>query len=158
MRGGLSQVVRVLISLLISSHYVYYLRAWHRLRESLNGRENMARRKVKNGEKRAIFCRPFKLSLAPTICLWVSEDVIGQLFIYYFYPWLNGEKSQSSKPYVPLSTFFCGWLLLKCSAIGKPYNSENKPRGLCFSKALFERLIFGGGLYSEGLRGGKFAF
>ena len=33
-RGGhrpLSQVVRVLISLLISSHYVYYLRAWHRL-------------------------------------------------------------------------------------------------------------------------------
>ena len=27
----LSQVVRVLISLLISSHYVYYLRAWHRL-------------------------------------------------------------------------------------------------------------------------------
>ena len=54
--------------------------------------------------------------------------------------------------------FFCGWLLLKCSAIGKPYNSENKPRGLCFSKALFERLIFGGGLYSEGLRGGKFAF
>ena len=27
----LSQVVRVLISLLIRSHYVYYLRAWHRL-------------------------------------------------------------------------------------------------------------------------------
>ena len=27
----LSQVVRVLISLLISSHYVHYLRAWHRL-------------------------------------------------------------------------------------------------------------------------------
>ena len=25
-----------------------------------------------------------------------------------------------------------------------PYNSENKPRGLYFSKALFERLIFGG--------------
>ena len=75
-------------------------------RESLNRRENMARRKVKNGQKRAIFCRPFRLSLAPTICLWVSEDVIGQLFIYYFYPWLNGEKSQSSKPYAPLSTFF----------------------------------------------------
>ena len=29
----LSQVVRVLISLLILSHYVYYLRAWHRLGE-----------------------------------------------------------------------------------------------------------------------------
>ena len=105
-------------------------------RESLNGRENMARRKVKNGEKspwgqcltrpvpncrcrsgfwlvpenfcvflpnqkaerrrpfgtglvrhcpqglfspfftflRTILFRPFRLSLAPTICLWVSED------------------------------------------------------------------------------------
>ena len=30
----LSQVARVLISLLISSHYVCYLRAWHRLRYS----------------------------------------------------------------------------------------------------------------------------
>ena len=29
--GGKSQVVRVLISLLIRSHYVYYLRAWHML-------------------------------------------------------------------------------------------------------------------------------
>ena len=35
-------------------------------RESLNGRKNKARRKAKNGEKR--------LSLAPTICPWVSED------------------------------------------------------------------------------------
>ena len=105
-------------------------------RERLNGRENMARRKVKNGEKspwgqcltrpvpngrrrsdfllvpenvcvflpnqkaerwrpfgmglvrhcpqglfspfftfhRAIFFRPFRLSLAPTICPWISED------------------------------------------------------------------------------------
>ena len=105
-------------------------------RESLNGRENMVRRKVKNGEKspwgqcltrpvpngrrrsgfllvpenvcvflpnqkaerrrlfgtglvrhcpqglfspfstfhRAIFFRPFRLSLAPTICPWISED------------------------------------------------------------------------------------
>ena len=44
----------------------------------------MARRKVKNGEKssfspfftfrRAIFFHPFSLSLAPTICPWVSED------------------------------------------------------------------------------------
>ena len=33
--------------------------------------EKMARRKVKNG---AIFFRPFSLSLAPTICPWVSED------------------------------------------------------------------------------------
>ena len=46
-------------------------------RESLNGRENMARRKVKNGEfLRAIFSRSFRLSLAPTICPWVSEDVV----------------------------------------------------------------------------------
>ena len=46
-------------------------------RESLNGRENMARRKVKNGEfLRAIFSRAFRLSLAPTICPWVSEDVV----------------------------------------------------------------------------------
>ena len=28
---GLGRVVRVLISLLIRPHYVYYLRAWHRL-------------------------------------------------------------------------------------------------------------------------------
>ena len=46
-------------------------------RESLNGRENMARRKVKNGEfLRATFSRSFRLSLAPTICPWVSEDVV----------------------------------------------------------------------------------
>ena len=32
--------------------------------------KNMARRKVKN----AIFFRPFRLSLAATICPWVSED------------------------------------------------------------------------------------
>ena len=93
------------------------------VRKSLNGWENMTRRKVKNGEKsrrsgfwlgrktqkfsgtnqkpgrrrpfgtglvrhcpqglyspfftfllRAIFFRPFILSLAPTICPWVSED------------------------------------------------------------------------------------
>ena len=33
----LSQVVVVLISLLISSHYTYYLRAWHRLKRDWNG-------------------------------------------------------------------------------------------------------------------------
>ena len=45
-------------------------------RESLNGRENVARRKVKNGEKSVpyIYFRPFRLSLAPFICPWVSED------------------------------------------------------------------------------------
>ena len=60
-------------------------------RESLNARKNMTRRKVKNGEKkingssrrsllffacflRVIFFRPFRLSLAPFICPWVSED------------------------------------------------------------------------------------
>ena len=65
-------------------------------RESLNGQKNMTRRKVKNGEKSPwgqcltrpvpngrrsllffvpyIFFRPFRLSLVPTICPWVSED------------------------------------------------------------------------------------
>ena len=45
-----------------------------------------------------------------------------------------------------------------CRTINK--NSENKPRGLYFSKAPFEGLIFGGA-YSGGLTGmygGKFAF
>ena len=32
-----------------------------------------------------------------------------------------------------------------------PQNSENKPRGLYFSKALFERLIFGGAYIRRGL-------
>ena len=32
-----------------------------------------------------------------------------------------------------------------------PYNSENKPRGLYFSKDLFERLIFGGAYILRGL-------
>ena len=53
-------------------------------RESLNGRENVARRKVKNGDSRRsllffvpyVFFRPFRLSLAPFICPWVSEDVL----------------------------------------------------------------------------------
>ena len=64
-------------------------------RESPNGQKNMARRKVKNGAiwnptkeffeslifspfftfLRATFSRPFRLSLVPTICPWVSEDV-----------------------------------------------------------------------------------
>ena len=64
-------------------------------RESLNGQKNMARRKVKNGAiwnptkdffeslifspfftfLHATFFRPFRLSLVPTICPWVSEDV-----------------------------------------------------------------------------------
>ena len=44
----------------------------------------MERRKVKNGSSRRsllsfvpyIFFRPFRLSLVPTICPWVSEDVL----------------------------------------------------------------------------------
>ena len=97
-------------------------------RESLNRWKNMARRKVKNGEKspweqcitrpvpnghrrsafwlgrktvrhcpqglfspfftflRAIFSRPFRLSLAPTICPWVSEDascVVGKCSVWW---------------------------------------------------------------------------
>ena len=32
-----------------------------------------------------------------------------------------------------------------------PYNSENKPRALYFSKALFEGLIFGGAFFRRGL-------
>ena len=140
------------------THYMTYIRLWYKdpnnaktgpssetqgqivgARESLNGRKNMARRKVKNGKKspwgqcltrpvpngrrrsdfwlvpekhkfsgtnqkserrrpfgtglvrhcpqglflpfntflRAIFFRPFRLSLAPTLCPWVSEDETG---------------------------------------------------------------------------------
>ena len=55
-------------------------------RESLNGREKMAQRKVKYGvvpyfsSLRAVifFSRPFRRSLAPTISSWVSEDVLDQ--------------------------------------------------------------------------------
>ena len=35
-------------------------------------------------------------------------------------------------------------MLTLSSDLRKPLNSENKPRGLYFSKALFEGLIFGG--------------
>ena len=42
-------------------------------RETLNGRENVARRKVLFFVS-YIFLRPFRLSLAPFICPWVSED------------------------------------------------------------------------------------
>ena len=52
--------------------------------ESLNWRENMAQKKRKERPEelfslfftflRALFFRPFRLSLAPTICPWVSED------------------------------------------------------------------------------------
>ena len=50
-------------------------------RESLKGREKNGAKKSKNGEKHSVlyfssrhFFRPFRLSLAPTICSWVSED------------------------------------------------------------------------------------
>ena len=53
-------------------------------RESLNGRKNIAQKKSKERPEellspfftflRAIFSRLFRLSLAPTICPWVSED------------------------------------------------------------------------------------
>ena len=50
-------------------------------RESLNRREKNGAKKSKNGEKHSVlyfssrhFFRPFRLSLAPTICSWVSED------------------------------------------------------------------------------------
>ena len=52
--------------------------------ESLNRRENMAQKKSKERPEelfslfftflRALFFRPFRLSLAPTICAWISED------------------------------------------------------------------------------------
>ena len=66
-------------------------------RESLNGRKNKVRRKEKNGEKSssgrsllffcAIFFHLFRLSLAPTICPWVSEDVCLTAHVY-----LNTQK------------------------------------------------------------------
>ena len=52
--------------------------------ESLNRRENMAQKKSKERPEelfslfftflRALFSRPFRISLAPTICAWISED------------------------------------------------------------------------------------
>ena len=39
---------------------------------------------------------------------------------------------------------------IKYSFMAIRYNSENKPRGLYFSKALFKRLIFGGAYNTEG--------
>ena len=57
-------------------------------RESLNGRENMAEKKSKERPEepfftflRALFFRPFRLFLAPTICPWVSEDAFVIVFI-----------------------------------------------------------------------------
>ena len=63
-------------------------------RESLNRRENMAQKKSKErlfspffSFLRALFFRPFRLSLAPTICPWVSEDVCLTAHVY-----LNTQK------------------------------------------------------------------
>ena len=121
-------------------------------RESLNGQENMAQRKVKNGEKspwgqcltrpvpngrhcsdfwlvpenfcvflpnqkwrrpfgtglvrhcpqglfsplftflRAIFFRPFRLSLAPTICPWVSEDPFDWVILHWYACGADGQS------------------------------------------------------------------
>ena len=61
--------------------------------ESLNGLKNLARRKEKKGEKCCsrrsllffvpyIFFRPFRLSLAPFICPWISEDESNTVSLY----------------------------------------------------------------------------
>ena len=53
-------------------------------KESLNGRKKMARRKVNYGDvlyfssRHYIFPGPFRLSLAPTISPWISEDVLDK--------------------------------------------------------------------------------
>ena len=53
---------------------------------------------------------------------------------------LRQESEQDFRISLCLFTSFSGGL--RCRQI--PQNSDNKPRGLCFSKALFEGLIFGG--------------
>ena len=64
----------------------------------------MERRKVKNGEKSSscrpllffvpyIFSRPFRLSLVPTICPWVFEDV-GRLGRKKKKAWWEGERKK----------------------------------------------------------------
>ena len=54
-------------------------------RESLNGRKNKARGKALfTVFFCAIFFRLFRLSLAPTICPWVSEDEKTLKYAYYF--------------------------------------------------------------------------
>ena len=40
---------------------------------------------------------------------------------------------------------------ISCFSAKIPWNSGNKPQGLCFSRALFERLIFGGAFIRRGL-------
>ena len=55
------------------------------------------------------------------------------------------------------------WININNSRNARRYSNtvktENKPRGLNFSKDFFEGLIFGRVLYSEGfIIGGKFAF
>ena len=48
--------------------------------------------------------------------------------------------------------FICFWsCLIIYSSYIIPKNSENKPRGLYFSKSLFEGLIFGGAYIRRGL-------
>ena len=58
-------------------------------RESLNGRKNMAQKKSKERPEEPLETmsyqtsskRTFRLSLAPTICPWVSEDTLFIVFI-----------------------------------------------------------------------------
>ena len=81
-------------------------------RESLNGRKNVARRKVKNwsGETLSpeallavlyllffvpyIFFRPFRLSLTPFICPWVSEDGMS-LRKVKSWPFIHSKENDS---------------------------------------------------------------
>ena len=47
-----------------------------------SGGEGKSKRAEKYGTKKSkerIFFRPFRLSLAPTICSWVSEDALGRV-------------------------------------------------------------------------------
>ena len=86
-------------------------------RESLNGRKNVARRKVKNGEKirlskksfvgfhmapfftflRCIFFCPFGLSLVPTVCPWVSEDDLVKKRLLFKLPRMGLFSPRQSK-------------------------------------------------------------
>ena len=94
-------------------------------RESPNGQKNMQRRKVKNGAiwnptkdffeslifspfftfLRATVFRPFRLSLVPTICPWVSEDAYICALKRTNWSWLESCR--------PVNLFFT-WNFVNC--------------------------------------------
>ena len=49
---------------------------------------------------RAIFFRPFRLTLAPTICPWVSEDGLFKISLVTYHVFLSSSKRLGARPWV----------------------------------------------------------